>query len=88
MGNWGWYETNPCAGFPLIELLVVIAIVSLLATRLLPSCTSTRESTSAARLCGCYPLIPVIEMPSMKVFWVKKNSTMIGSATRVLAAIR
>ncbi len=34
------------------------------------------------------PLIPVIEMPSIKLFWVKKNSTMMGSATSVLAAIR
>jgi hypothetical protein len=35
-----------------------------------------------------YPLIPVMEMPSMKVFWVKKKSTMMGRATSVLAAIR
>jgi hypothetical protein len=37
---------------------------------------------------GLQPLIPVIEIPSMNVFCVKKNSTMIGSATRVLAAIK
>lgn len=37
----------------------------------------------------CYhPFIPVIEMPSMKVFWVKKNNTTIGRAMIVLAAIR
>ena len=35
-----------------------------------------------------YPLMPVIEMPSMNVFCVKKNRKMIGKTTRVLAAIR
>ena len=37
---------------------------------------------------AAYPFIPVIEMPSMKVFWVKKNRMIIGKATRVLAAMR
>ena len=34
------------------------------------------------------PLMPVIEMPSMNVFWARKKRTMIGRATSVLAAIR
>ena len=32
--------------------------------------------------------MPVIEMPSMNVFCVKKNRTMIGRTTSVLAAMR
>lgn len=35
-----------------------------------------------------YPFKPVIEMPSMKERWVKKNRIMIGIPTSVLAAIR
>jgi hypothetical protein len=35
-----------------------------------------------------YPLIPVIEIPSIKVRWAKKNSSRMGSAMIVLTAIR
>ena len=35
-----------------------------------------------------YPFIPVVEMPWMKVRWVKKKSTMTGRIIIVDAAIR
>jgi hypothetical protein len=35
-----------------------------------------------------YPLMPVIDIPSINVFCVKKKRMMMGRATRVLAAMR
>jgi len=35
-----------------------------------------------------YPLIPVVAIPLMNVFCVKKNSTMIGTMSTALAAIK
>ncbi len=33
-----------------------------------------------------YPLMPVVDMPCMKVFWARKNKTTIGSVNSAAAA--
>jgi len=49
---------------------------------------ATSIGLPGARFGASQPFSPVMEIPSMKLFWVKKNRAMIGRATRVLAAIR
>ncbi len=48
---------------------------------------SGRETGLWGRLLA-YPLMPVSEMPSMKVRWAKKKAMKMGSVIIVLAAIR
>lgn len=55
---------------------------------LVRTCEHSSPITQNSALSTSYPLIPVVAMPRIKVFCVKKNITIMGRQMSVLAAMR